>query len=41
MMRRPFVFAAVLLLLTAGAGRAQKLADQPGYVSIESLGRLN
>jgi hypothetical protein len=38
MMRRPFVFAAVLLLLTAVAGRAQKLADQPGYVSIESLG---
>jgi hypothetical protein len=37
-MRRPLVFAAVLLLLTAAAGRAQKLADQPGYVAIESLG---
>ena len=37
-MRRPLVFAAVLLLLTAAAGQAQKLADPPGYVSIESLG---
>ena len=36
MMRRPFVFAVALLLLTAAAGRAQKLADQPGYVSIDA-----
>jgi hypothetical protein len=38
MMRRPLVFATVLFLLAAAAGRAQKLADQPGYVPIESLG---
>jgi hypothetical protein len=38
MMRRPLVFAVALFLLTAAAGRTQKLADPPGYVSIESLG---
>src|SRR5690349_14917042 len=29
--------AVLLLFLTATAGRAQKLSDQPGYVSIEDL----
>jgi hypothetical protein len=38
MMRRPLVFATALFLLAAVAGRAQKLADQPGYLPIDSLG---
>lgn len=38
-MKRLTVSTTVLLLfLTAAAGRAQKLSDQPGYVSIEELG---
>ncbi|HEX6863382.1 MAG TPA: DUF4252 domain-containing protein [Thermoanaerobaculia bacterium] len=37
-MKRLIVSTAVFLLfLTAAAGRAQKLSDQPGYVSIEDL----
>lgn len=38
-MRRPIVSTTVLLLFLSGAaGWAQKLSDQPGYVSIEELG---
>lgn len=36
-MRKTILFIPVLLLLTAAAGRAQKLTDQPGYVPIEQL----
>lgn len=38
-MRRLTVTTTVLLIfLTVAAGQAQKLSDQPGYVSIEELG---
>lgn len=36
-MRKIIPLALVLLVLAAGAGWAQKLADQPGYVPIEKL----
>ena len=36
-MRKTIPLALVLLVLTAGAGWTQKLADQPGYVPIEKL----
>ena len=36
-MRKIILFTLMLLVLTATAGRAQKLADQPGYVPIEKL----
>jgi len=36
-MRKIITLVPVFLLLAAAAGRAQKLADQPGYVPIEQL----
>jgi hypothetical protein len=36
-MRKTLVLATLLLVLTAAAGRAQKLTDQPGYVPVEQL----
>lgn len=36
-MRKTTLLVLVFLVLTAAAGRAQKLADQPGYVPIEKL----
>jgi len=36
-MRKTLILATLLLVLTAAAGRAQKLTDQPGYVPVEQL----
>jgi hypothetical protein len=36
-MRKTIILTTVLLMLAASAGQAQKLTDQPGYVSIEQL----